>query len=256
MLGPVERNLAVRSCRLLRQKFVPGTSIQLVHTATGKVSTFASRKEAAKHIGLLSGGSFSSRLDSHAADGSAFKGWNVFYIKHADDGMCLVNRCPRSALGRYLCREHSGLYRCVGTSAETAKKCEAISQSVLLGGTCPAHSASSSWRCTSTSSSGEASCGSPHFVNAACLRHSKLAACAFANQGETCTKNGYQTGVDGMPTYCTKHLLFTHLRTTLEVLDHGDTLDPSRLPAQPEFKLRTGGVNWQAEPSGTVDPVL
>ena len=81
-------------------EFLPGEqSIQLVHTTTGKVCTFVSKRKVAKHLGASSnGGSFGKRLDSHAADGSAFNGWKVFYIKGAEDVACV---CGKS-FGNYL----------------------------------------------------------------------------------------------------------------------------------------------------------
>jgi hypothetical protein len=180
------------------------------------------------------------------------------------NGKCLVSTCFLSSRGHFLCREHSGLYRCTAQTASGAA-CKMLTDSTTVRRTCAAHAESeskekmteggstiSSGKSTRSDSGGGGGSNSSGGV--------KLVACAFSSDtGVKCTRNGEQ--VVGEP-YCKRHYVFTHLRTTLVALEHLGLLDQSRLPGR-EAQLTTNKekMNWGAavanklghlKPDGTI----
>ena len=182
------------------------------------------------------------------------------------NGKCLVSTCFLSSRGHFLCREHSGLYRCTAQTASGAA-CKMLTDSTTVRRTCAAHAESeskekmteggstiSSGKSTRSDSGGGGGSNSSGGV--------KLVACAFSSDtGVKCTRNGEQVVGIGEP-YCKKHYVFTHLRTTLVALEHLGLLDQSRLPGR-EAQLTTNKekMNWGAavanklghlKPDGTI----
>ena len=163
---------------------------------------------------------------------------------------CIVTRCPRSARGHYLCREHSGLYRCTARSVG-GTPCSVLTDSNIVGGTCAAHSnigtdtkmAKGGFTVFSDESDRAAA---PVLKRTGVFR---LVACAFSTlggTGVTCTKNGYQADGCTAAVYCKKHRIFKSLSAALAELERAEKLDHSSLPVQDAFKLEDGKVDWDA----------
>ena len=169
---------------------------------------------------------------------------------------CLVETCPRAARGYYLCREHSGLYRCTARSAGGVR-CSALTKSTMVGGTCAAHAklgADEKMVKGGFTIFPDKSLNDDHNNRSDAVPVMKrqgvfnLVACSFSALGDTavaCNRNGYQASGDGGKLYCNKHRIFERLRATLATFERTGELDQGRLREVP--KLADGTKpNWDA----------
>ena len=190
-------------------------------------------------------------------------------------GRCLVSTCFLSSRGHFLCREHSGLYRCTAQTAN-GEACEILTSSTSVRRTCTAHSkiesAEKMVQGGSTHGSGESTRsdiggGSSSGGGAAAPIPKRqagvtLVACAFSSDtGVKCNRNGDHGGVDIGKPYCKRHYIFTHLRTTLTALERDKALDLTRLPVHEASQVTDEKMDWCAavanklghlKPDGTI----